>query len=192
MLGAMNEVQQHGTQQPQMERNARGSERWRSLGVVLALILAGAGFVLPEDVSAHSNHLLHSSNADSSDCPAGGTRLATGFDSNGNGVLDASEELDHVVVCDGLQGTNGASGPAGEEAAATLLSTTTIAAGSTCANGGVLLSWGQDGDGDGMLEAEETLGSETICHGTAGLDGAPGAFGPTGDSGADGADGPRG
>ena len=192
MLGPMNEVQRQGTQQPQTERNARGGERWRSLGVVLALLLAGVGFVLPEDVNAPSTHLLHSSSADSSDCPAGGTRLATGFDTNGNGALDASEELDHAVVCDGLQGTNGASGPAGDEPAATLLSTTTIAAGSTCANGGALLSWGHDDDGNGMLEAEETLGSETICHGTAGLDGAPGAFGPTGDSGADGADGAKG
>ena len=193
MLLVMNEGRHHPSNQPPTNKNDRPRHgRWHSVGLVLALVLAAAGFVLPEEVSTPSTFLLHTSAAEGNECPAGGTRFASGVDVNANGVLDTSEEVNHVVVCDGLQGTNGAGGADGNDAAPSLLSTTTIASGSTCPNGGVLLSWGGDGNGNGLLEPEELLGNETVCHGTAGMDGAQGGFGPTGANGADGADGAAG
>ena len=46
-------------------------------------------------------------------CAAGGTRVESGIDANGNGVLDAAELAATVYVCNGLHGAAGAAGAAG-------------------------------------------------------------------------------
>lgn len=46
-------------------------------------------------------------------CAAGGQQIATGFDDNRNGVLDASEVISTSYVCNGVTGPAGASGPKG-------------------------------------------------------------------------------
>jgi hypothetical protein len=48
-----------------------------------------------------------------SGCTTGGTKVEAGLDSNGNGVLDASEIGSTGYVCDGAIGTTGATGAAG-------------------------------------------------------------------------------
>ncbi len=40
-------------------------------------------------------------------CPEGGQRIAFGTDDDGDGVLDASEVDDSVLVCDGAAGASG-------------------------------------------------------------------------------------
>ena len=58
-----------------------------------------------------------------------------------------------------------------------------------CPNGGVVVGYGIDDNANGVLDADEVDGTETICHGEDGEDGQDGAPGPQGEAGVDGADG---
>ena len=49
------------------------------------------------------------------ECDTGGRRVAFGADDDGDGVLDAGEIDETMVLCNGLDGTVGAPGEAGEE-----------------------------------------------------------------------------
>ena len=48
-----------------------------------------------------------------SNCPTGGVSVSSGIDTNGNGVLDASEVSNTQYVCNGADGTNGTNGTNG-------------------------------------------------------------------------------
>ena len=67
-----------------------------------------------------------------------------------------------------------------------------------CPNGCVQIDYGVDENANGALDASEIDGTEYICHGAngqdgaAGVDGADGDQGLQGESGADGADGSQG
>lgn len=49
-----------------------------------------------------------------------------------------------------------------------IVSTSTLAVGSTCENGGVHVDWGVDTNGNGVLDSSEITGGGDICNGTAG------------------------
>ncbi|HOW52704.1 MAG TPA: collagen-like protein [bacterium] len=61
-----------------------------------------------------------------------------------------------------------------------------------CPNGGVVLDFGFDKNGNGALDADEILKSEVVCHGVNGIDGQPGEKGATGAKGDTGAQGSQG
>jgi hypothetical protein len=93
-------------------------------------------------------------------CPSGGIALQTGFDTNGNGVLDASEVTATDKVCNGMNG--------GANGLKALIKTTTELAGNNCSNGGVKIETGLDNNSNGVLDASEVTSSNYICNGTNG------------------------
>ena len=96
-------------------------------------------------------------------CAAGGTRVDSGIDTNGNGLLDAAEVAVTAFVCNGIPGVNGATGttgPAGPTGA-------TGGTGATGATGAI-----------GAPGATGAIGSAGAV-GSAGATGAPGAAGAT-------------
>jgi BclB C-terminal domain-containing protein len=109
-------------------------------------------------------------------CPTGGERIDTGFDDNGNNVLDASEVDVSAYICNGAPGTS------------SIVSTQPEEPGDHCAEGGLLIRHGADDDADGILQTAEVDGSSYVCHG----DGATGADGEDGATGQDGDNGPSG
>ncbi len=107
-------------------------------------------------------------------CAAGGEALESGFDKNGNGVLD-DDEVDASkthVLCKGTAGSNGttgtdgmqgASGDAGANAPASLTHVTTEPAGANCTYGGARVDTGLDTNGDGVLQASEVTSTQYLC-----------------------------
>lgn len=69
---------------------------------------------------------------------------------------------------DGTNGTNGTDGTDGTNGLTTLISSTTVDPGDTCAAGGTLIQSGLDLNGDGILDASEVTSEQTICNGTDG------------------------
>jgi OmcA/MtrC family decaheme c-type cytochrome len=88
-------------------------------------------------------------------CPAGGTRIEVGVDSNGNGALDPSEVIaaNTSYVCSGT-GMNA------------LVRTAEEGAGANCPFGGTRIETGLDADNDGTLDPDEIDGSATsyVCN----------------------------
>ena len=107
--------------------------------------------------------------APGSACLAGGRRLDTGLDSNGNGVLDAAELRSSGFVC---VGTTGAAGSAGASSLVALAD-----AGSACAQGGRQVSSGLDSNANGVLDPAEVASVERVCNGSVGSTGVAGAAG---------------
>lgn len=89
---------------------------------------------------------------------------------------------------------SGTAGPQGEGGNLTLVNTTTEAAGTNCATGGVKLEFGVDINRNGNLEPEEIATGLTkyVCNGAAGPQGSAGSAGPQGVAGAAGAQGAQG
>lgn len=107
-------------------------------------------------------------------CPNGGSKVTTGPDSNGNGMLDAAEVTSTAYLC------NGHNGAAGSNGKNSLLSVVNEAAGVNCANGGSKITSGLDANGNGMLDADEVTSTAYICNGAAGTAGANGSNGSNG------------
>jgi hypothetical protein len=109
-------------------------------------------------------------------CPGGGVGIYAGSDTNANGVLDASEVLKGVPVCDPL---SDAGRPAG---LATLVMIASEPTGTLhCAAGGLKVLSGPDANRNGMLDADEVAFTEYLCNGTPGSSSAAGitvALGP--------------
>ena len=133
-----------------------------------------------------------------SNCASGGRLLRFGTDVNQDGSLSPSEITGSEVICNGLQGETGSQGeqgPAGDVGTtglSTLIQSVSEAAGSNCANGGVLVRHGLDVDRDGLLQPTEINRTEFVCHGATGQQGSTGPSGPKGDSGEKGATGDTG
>jgi photosystem II stability/assembly factor-like uncharacterized protein len=99
-------------------------------------------------------------------CVAGGSKVTSGLDLNGNGTLQAGEVASTAYICKGAAGTNGNNGIDG----LTVLSVTTPeGAGVNCAAGGVLITSGTDTSRDGILDFGETTSSSYICNGLAAI-----------------------
>lgn len=125
----------------------------------------------------------------SGDCTGGAMRVRIGFDTDGDGSLEASEVSYTELVC------------TASATATTLTSVVTEPAGGQCAAGGQRVMVGQDANGDGALQAVEVVSSAYLCHGAAGATGPQGApgpegpqgpQGPAGNNGSDGSDGSNG
>jgi hypothetical protein len=83
-------------------------------------------------------------------CANGGTRVETGPDTDGDGVLDDTEVTETRYVCDG-------------SATTTLVDIEVIEPGSTCLNGGQRILEGVDTDGDGILSSSEVDSTTVVC-----------------------------
>jgi hypothetical protein len=82
--------------------------------------------------------------------------------SAGDGILNDGEVESTIVICNGADGDDGA---------AALAEVTAVEPGDECTTGGVKLHTGLDENGDGTLEEDEVLRSQTICSEVAGTDG---------------------
>jgi hypothetical protein len=145
-------------------------------------------------------------------CPAGGARLDSGIDLDGNGILDASEIVSTQYVCNGNPGAAGAAGATGTPGAAgwagapgsagtngtsgltALVQMSPEPAGAHCGIGGTKVSAGADANANGTLDGVEATSIAYVCDGAngavgvAGTNGSTGATGSTGAAGADGHD----
>jgi len=90
-------------------------------------------------------------------CAAGGFRVVSGLDANGDGALQPGEVSLSTYVCDG------------ETGAGTMLVLQAEPAGANCAAGGVRIDAGIDADRDGTLDSEEAT-TRWICNGQDGRD----------------------
>ncbi len=95
-------------------------------------------------------------------CTYGGTAIRTGFDLDGDGVLDPGEDTSTSFACNGAPGTSGHS---------SLVSPSPEPAGTNCKNGGVKIESGLDANDDNVLGAAEVKTTSYVCHGS---DGVPG------------------
>ena len=85
------------------------------------------------------------------DCAAGGLRIDSGLDDDGDGVLDGGEIDDTEYLCNATS-------------ASTLIRVTRAAWGGVCPRGGVIVDTGMDEDGDGELGDDEVDESQYICN----------------------------
>ena len=115
-----------------------------------------------------STLVLITSEAAGANCSSGGKKLSAGLDANGNGVLEAVEVTASDYVCNGVNGSSGAS------ALNSLVSIVPEPAGSFCTYGGNKVSNGVDNNANGILDQAEISASNFVCNG------APGATGPAG------------
>jgi hypothetical protein len=104
-------------------------------------------------------------------CPDGGILLELGIDENGNGELDADEVDGTNNICHGTDGAAGTNGVASAGLATSAQSLETLEG---CPNGGILLRFGIDENGNGELDANEKGDTSSICHGTDGAAGING------------------
>lgn len=86
-------------------------------------------------------------------CMAGGTRFASGLDTNANSTLDAGEVTSTRYVCNGLDGST------------SLVVTSPEPPGSNCASGGQRIQSGTDADQNGLLSSGEVERTSYVCHG---------------------------
>lgn len=99
-----------------------------------------------------------------SNCAAGGQKILTGIDDNGNRVLDVAEEDSASFVCNGVDGDSGTG---------TIVEVLDESPGANCASGGKAIRTGADnGDGggtagNGVLEAGEVDDTDYVCSGSS-------------------------
>ena len=101
-------------------------------------------------------------------CNEGGFRIHTGFDVNGNNVLDAGERQDTTVLCHGLRGLSGPQGQAGdtgENATLQLVATELLPLENTsCPDGGMLVRSGLDHNENDELDSDEVVSELSLIH----------------------------
>jgi len=104
-------------------------------------------------------------------CEFGGVRVDTGFDDNGDGVLDPGEIDDTQFFCN-TQPPTPPNPPApgddddddnNDDNLESLVDLNVEPAGSNCPNGGVRVDTGIDNNGDGILQASEIDDTNFIC-----------------------------
>jgi len=119
------------------------------------------------------------------DCPAGGTEINSGLDTDGDSELDPSEILETSWACNGVDGATGAMGDDGTNGTngsdgtdrtdgtdgLSIVSRTHASSAATtdCPSGGILLETGTDTNKDGVLNNDEVDHSEMICNGSSGV-----------------------
>ncbi|MFO0746178.1 MAG: MYXO-CTERM sorting domain-containing protein [Myxococcota bacterium] len=91
-------------------------------------------------------------------CPQGGVVAVTGYDLDGDGVLEEGEWVTFYAVCDLPDGADGAVEVFGSE---------------SCPNGGTELRLGIDRDGDGLPDDDALVTGATLCDGLDAPNGAP-------------------
>ncbi len=108
------------------------------------------------------------SEAAGANCAAGGFKIETGVDKNGNSVLDAGEVQNSAFICNGANGATGINGTNGSNGLTSLIKVTAEAPGANCPNGGYRIDAGIDDNGNNTLEASEIDHTIYICHGSGG------------------------
>jgi hypothetical protein len=122
--------------------------------LALAVLLSFAsGCDNPQD-SADHQVLAGTEPAPSGACPHGGTRVLSGLDLDGNGVLDASEVTVTRDVCADAPSAPGA-----------LVRLDAEAPGSRCPRGGTAVRSGLDRNHDGILTDDEVMIVDYLCRG---------------------------
>ena len=113
-------------------------------------------------------------------CSAGGSRIASGADTNGNGALDSAEVTSTSYLCNGANGSNGAAGNPGtpgspgvpgnpgSDGLTTLVGLTVEPAGAHCTFGGNKVSAGADSNSNGFLDSAEITVTSYLCNGAPG------------------------
>jgi Tol biopolymer transport system component len=86
-------------------------------------------------------------------CPAGGRRLESGLDDDGDSTLDPNEVDATSYVCDATR---------------SLVAVRAEAAGTNCAQGGSRVDSGPDTNGNGMLDTSEVAATSYVCNGAGG------------------------
>ncbi len=92
-----------------------------------------------------------SANVDGSICPDGGVVIDTGFDANGNGILDDTEISESYTLCNGT------------DAIGNRVEISDELAGSNCLYGGKKLDVGTDINDNGTLEPSEITDTQYFC-----------------------------
>ncbi|MBU1243560.1 hypothetical protein KKD52_09855, partial [Myxococcota bacterium] len=123
------------------------------LGVLLATTSCGDNTT---KIIKSMHTLVSLQEADTAQCPYGGTVILSGVDLSENGVLEPEEVTQTQVVCNG------------NESDSTLVLVSDEPAGENCAGGGTKVETGIDDDRDGTLDAEEIDAVQYICDGTDG------------------------
>ena len=88
------------------------SKRFLSLGFLAAAVGCNGG---APATTPHAVLFSSAAQAADSNCPAGGTAISSGVDTDGNGTLDAGEVTNTYHICNGTNGTVGAGGASGTE-----------------------------------------------------------------------------
>lgn len=102
--------------------------------------------------------------ATSEQCAYGGEVVYTGYDSDGSGALEAGEETQNFIICQGAPGDG--------KVALVVSSQADL---NDCPTGGRRVEVGLDDDQSGALEADEILDAFNICNGVKGDMGEGGA-----------------
>ena len=89
-------------------------------------------------------------------CANGGQKVSAGLDTNGNGILDASEVTTTGYVCNGTNGTNGLN---------TLVAIVNEPTGANCTYGGIKVTSGLDTNANGILDPGEVATMKYVCNG---------------------------
>jgi alpha-tubulin suppressor-like RCC1 family protein len=89
--------------------------------------------------------------ADSSACPTGGQKIDVGFDVNSNGTLDGGEITSTSLVCNGLNGQDGTTPPAG----IVRTSRRTVSPADLPPYGADRVDFWIDASGDGVMQTQE-------------------------------------
>jgi hypothetical protein len=110
-------------------------------------------------------------------CSRGGIRIDTGADANRNNVLDSNEISQTNFVCNGENGTDGASGAGGTSH---LITQSIEASGLNCAQGGIRIDVGADSNGNTILDSDEISQTSFVCSGVNTADGSDGSNGTDG------------
>lgn len=92
-------------------------------------------------------------------CPAGGTSVQAGVDTNDNGTLDSGEVSQTQYVC---------AGESGQASPGTLVSLRPEPAGANCANAGTAVLTGPDTNRNGALDPVEVTQTRYVCNGSNG------------------------
>ncbi len=135
-------------------------------GVIVALVVCAGGFSTSGcggsyGVNGRSSLLVSTPEPAGANCLLGGTRLDVGMDQNGDGLLDAEEIESTSYVCQGGDGTDGAT---------SLVSWSQEPAGANCPEGGYRVDTGVDDSGDGVLDTGEIDSTVYLCHGADGAE----------------------
>ena len=186
------ELQNEQNDQPPHHRHRRWFTVLQTLTLVAVLLLAVYNHALidgsPEETLA-TPWLVESEPFEPlAPCNEGGSRVHTGFDVDGNGLLDVGERMDTVVLCNGMRGLSGPQGQPGEsgvDAVPQRLETTALPVGNTtCPEGGIMMHSGLDLNLNEKLETEEVVNQTVLCNGLVGGHGFNGTNGTDGATGA--------
>jgi hypothetical protein len=128
---------------------------------LLTILAASAAALAGCSPAAHTSLLSVDAMPPGAQCPAGGARVRSGIDLNGDGRLEDNEVTSTSYIC------NGASASGGSQA--TLVRVVPEPAGSNCPDGGSAVEAGLDTNGDGVLESGEVTSTSYVCDGKAGV-----------------------